>query len=154
MYHRKDKMKYTITDCKPSIDKNTGSQYVDQYGNLSWNVIVKDESGQITQFLKRTKADRPAPKIDDVLEGTLTQEIGKSGTAYWKFTPEKKEFGGFKKDEKDIDAMLMRYALDGSISLLNHEYLSSKTEFWQEVQNSFKMLHDLHKEIKEGIDNN
>jgi hypothetical protein len=115
-------MKYTITDSKISIDKNTGQQYVDGYGNLSWSVMANDEKGQVYSFLKRTKAGNQPPKIGDVLEGTMSLETSKNGNTYNKFTADKKDFsGGFGgKSFSDPNTMLIAYAKDVIVALINN----------------------------------
>lgn len=115
-------MKYEILSSVPSIDRNTGQQYVDQYGNLSWNITATDEQKQSYSFLKRTKQGNPAPKVGDILEGKVTLETGKSGNTYYKFTAEKKEFsGGGGKSFSDPNTMLISYAKDIVVALINNQ---------------------------------
>lgn len=110
-------MKYTIISATPSIDKNTGQQYTDQYGNRSFSVFLKDEQGQTTNILKRVKQGNPDPRVGDILEGNLEMKTGKSGKTYYVFAPEKKEFEK-KGYSSDPNTMLLSYAKDIVVALI------------------------------------
>jgi hypothetical protein len=111
-------MKYTITNITPSIDKETGEQRSDSYGNKRFTVFVTDEQGQIFKF---TKGYKNTPnKIGDVLEGKVEQKEGQYGQ-YWTFTPERKEFRpGYQKTEEDkVPTMVLAYAKDIAVASMN-----------------------------------
>lgn len=112
-------MKFTITSVAPSIDKNTGQQYIDQYGNRSFSVFLNDEQGQTTNILKRVKQGNPDPRVGDVLEGSLEMKTSKTGRTYHVFVPEKKEFDK-KGYSSDPNTMLLSYAKDIVVALINN----------------------------------
>lgn len=76
-------MQYTILSSKPSIDHSTGKQFTDKYGNVSWSVFVKDDQGNQYDFLKRTKAQSPAPQEGQVINGELKLETNSATGRTW-----------------------------------------------------------------------
>ena len=113
-------MKFTITSSVPSINKQTGQQYVDNYGNRSFSVVLKDEQGGIASILKRVKQGNPDPKVGDILIGTLETKYSQTGNSYTVFVAEQKAFGnqGFKTS--DPNTMLIAYAKDIVVALINN----------------------------------
>ena len=110
-------MKYKVISSVPSIDRNTGQQYVDQYGNLSWNVTANDEQNQTYSFLKRTKQGNPAPKVGDVLEGKVELQTSQKGNTYYKFTAERK-WEDRKGSYSDPASYVLSYAKDIVVALI------------------------------------
>jgi hypothetical protein len=93
--------KFTIINVTPSMDRNTGAQYVDNYGNKSWSAILQDEQSQTTSVLMRRKSDS-LPKVGDVIEGTIETKDSASGKKYSVFKAAMKEhsFGGRTPEER------------------------------------------------------
>ena len=118
-------MKYSVISVSPSIDRNTGKQYVDQYGNLSWNINANDEQNQMYSFLKRTKQGNPAPKVGDTLEGKVEMQTSQKGNTYYKFTSEKK-WEDKKGSSSDPASYVVSYAKDIVVALIARQ--DSKTK--------------------------
>jgi len=119
-------MKYRVISVSPSIDRNTGQQYVDQYGNLSWNISANDEQNQMYSFLKRTKQGNSAPVVGDTLEGKVELQTGKSGSTYYKFTAERKWEDGKGSSHSDPASYIVSYAKDIVVALIANQ--DSKTK--------------------------
>lgn len=142
-------MKYELTNVQASIDQNTGGQWQDQYGNLSWNCFAKDEQSQVYPFLKRTKQGNPPPKIGDVLEGEMKEETGKSGKPYWRFYPEKKwSVGGGR--EQDQDSINLSYAKDIIIALINKSTKITNENITADLETMALFVKELYQKMKAG----
>jgi len=154
-------MKYKITNATPSINRTTGQQWSDNYGNLSWNVSVTGEKGENINFLKRSKAGND-PKVGDILDGNFVEEIGKTGNPYMKFVATPKEYGApsgqggyakHAKDDFDPTTMLISYAKDVVIALINRQEDKDKLTTDNVISDLDIMTYHfvgLHKSIKEG----
>jgi hypothetical protein len=129
-------MKYTITNVQPSIDHTTGRQYVDQYGNRSFNLYLEDEKGQTTSVLKRVRKGNPDPKVGDILEGTIETRTSQNGNTYFAFVPEKKEYG---KSFSDPSSFAVSYAKDIIIAIINNQKDAEKITT-ENIKNDLDLL--------------